>query len=98
MVRLVKDLDNEIEGKDILIVEDIVDSGVTLKYLLQLLSPRNPASLKICTLLNKWERRTTDIPVDYIGFDIENKYVFGYGLDIDERYRNLPYIATAKTS
>lgn len=98
VVRLVKDLDNEIEGKDILIVEDIVDSGVTLKYLLQLLSPRNPASLKICTLLNKWERRTTDIPVDYIGFDIENKYVFGYGLDIDERYRNLPYIATAKTS
>lgn len=98
VVRLVKDLDNEIEGKDVLIVEDIVDSGVTLKYLLQLLSPRNPASLKICTLLNKWERRTTNIPVDYIGFDIENKYVFGYGLDIDEHYRNLPYIATAKTS
>lgn len=98
VVRLVKDLDNEIEGKDILIVEDIVDSGVTLKYLLQLLSPRNPSSLKICTLLNKWERRTTDIPVDYIGFDIENKYVFGYGLDIDENYRNLPYIAIAKSS
>ncbi len=92
VVRIVKDLDEPIENKHILIVEDIIDSGATLSYLIQLLEPRNPASLKICTLLNKWERRTVDIPVDYIGFDIEDEFVFGYGLDLDERYRNLPYV------
>lgn len=97
VVRIVKDLDEPIEGKDILIVEDIIDSGVTLSYLMQLLQPRNPASLKICTLLNKYERRTTDIPVDYVGFDIENKYVFGYGLDLDEVHRNLPFIGVVNT-
>lgn len=96
VVRIVKDLDNSIEGKDILIVEDIIDSGGTLGYLVQLLSPRNPASLKICTLLNKWERRTTDIPVDYIGFDIADEFVFGYGLDLDEQYRNLPYVGVVR--
>jgi hypoxanthine phosphoribosyltransferase len=96
VVRLVKDLDEPIEGKDVLIVEDIIDSGVTLSYLLQLLKPRNPSSLKICTLLNKWQRRKTDIPVDYIGFNIEDKYVFGYGLDLDELYRNLPYVGVVK--
>jgi len=96
VVRIVKDLDEPIEGKHILIVEDIIDSGVTLSYLLQLLQPRNPASLKICTLLNKWQRRTVDIPVDYVGFDIEDKFVFGFGLDLDERYRNLPYVGVAK--
>lgn len=96
VVRLVKDLDRPIAGKDILIIEDIIDSGFTLSYLLQLLRPRNPNSLKICTLLNKWERRKTDIPVDYIGFDIEDKFVVGYGLDVDEMYRNLPYIAFIK--
>ncbi len=92
VVRIVKDLDEPIENKHILIVEDIIDSGVTLNYLIQLLEPRNPASLKICTLLNKWQRRTVDIPVDYVGFDIEDEFVFGYGLDLDERYRNLPYV------
>ncbi|OQY26507.1 MAG: hypoxanthine phosphoribosyltransferase [Anaerolineaceae bacterium 4572_5.2] len=97
VVRLVKDLDEPVQDKHVLIVEDIIDSGVTLGYLVQLLSPRNPASLKICTLLNKWERRTTDIPVDYVGFDIEDKFVFGYGLDIDELYRNLTYIGVVKT-
>jgi len=92
VVRIVKDLDEPIENKHILIVEDIIDSGATLSYLVQLLSPRNPASLKICTLLNKWERRTVEIPVDYVGFDIKDEFVFGYGLDLDEKYRNLPYI------
>jgi len=92
VVRIVKDLDEPIENKHILIVEDIIDSGATLNYLIQLLEPRNPASLKICTLLNKWQRRTVDIPVDYVGFDIEDEFVFGYGLDLDERYRNLPYV------
>jgi len=96
VVRIVKDLEDSIEGKNILIVEDIIDSGVTLSYLVQLLSPRNPASLKICTLLNKWERRTTEIPVDYIGFDIADEFVFGNGLDLDEQYRNLPYIGVVK--
>ena len=97
VVRLVKDLDDPIAGKDILIVEDIIDSGHTLSYVVQLLSPRGPASLRICTLLNKWERRTADIPVDYIGFDIEDKFVFGYGLDLDEKYRNVPFIGVFKT-
>lgn len=92
VVRIVKDLDGPIENKHILIVEDIIDSGVTLSYLVQLLAPRNPASLKICTLLNKWERRTVDIPVDYVGFDIADEFVFGFGLDLDEKFRNLPYI------
>lgn len=98
VVRLVKDLDEPIKDKHILIVEDIIDSGFTLSYLLQLLSPRNPASLKICTLLNKFERRKADITVDYVGFDIADKYVFGYGLDLDELFRNLPYIGVAKTT
>ncbi len=96
VVRIVKDLEGPIENKHILIVEDIIDSGVTLSYLIQLLKPRNPASLKICTLLNKWQRRTTDIPVDYIGFDIPDEFVFGYGLDLDEQYRNLPYVGVVK--
>ncbi len=98
VVRIVKDLDGPIDGKHILIVEDIIDSGVTLSYLVQLLSPRNPASLKICTLLNKWERRTVDIPVDYVGFDIADEFVFGYGLDLDEKYRNLPYVGVVNQS
>lgn len=98
VVRIVKDLDGPIENKHILIVEDIIDSGVTLSYLVQLLSPRNPASLKICTLLNKWERRTVDIPVDYVGFDIPDEFVFGYGLDLDEKFRNLPYVGVVNQS
>jgi len=98
VVRIVKDLDGPIENKHILIVEDIIDSGITLSYLVQLLSPRNPASLKICTLLNKWECRTVDIPVDYVGFDIPDEFVFGYGLDLDEKFRNLPYVGVVNQS
>jgi hypoxanthine phosphoribosyltransferase len=89
-------LDEPIGGKDILIVEDIIDTGYTLSYLLQLLQARSPASIRICTLLSKPSRRIKDIPVDYIGFDIEDKYVFGYGLDLDQAYRNLPFIGVAK--
>ena len=96
IVRLIKDLEESVEGKSLLIVEDIIDSGHTLHYLLQILQAHNPASLKICTLLSKSARREVDIPVDYIGFDIEDKYVFGYGLDMDEVFRNLPFIGTVK--
>lgn len=96
VVRLIKDLEVAVTGKNLLIVEDIIDTGHTLSYLLQLFQAREPASLKICTLLNKSARREVDIPVDYIGFDIEDKYVFGYGLDMDEVFRNLPFIGTVK--
>lgn len=96
VVRILKDLDEPVIDKNILIVEDIIDSGLTLNYLTQLLRERGPASLKICTLLNKSTRRLIDIPVDYIGFDIDDKYVFGYGLDMDEVYRNLPFVGTVK--
>lgn len=95
VVRLIKDLDKPIEDKNILLVEDIIDTGYTLSYLIRLLEPRRPASLQICTLLNKAERRQIDIPVHYVGFDIPNEFVVGYGLDIDEKLRNLPYIAIA---
>jgi hypoxanthine phosphoribosyltransferase len=96
VVRLLKDLDNPIAGRNVLIVEDIIDSGRTLDYLTRILRARGPASLRICTLLNKRERREVDIPVDYVGFDIPNKFVFGYGLDLDEIYRNLPFVAVLK--
>ena len=96
VVRLVKDLEEPVTGKNLLIVEDIIDTGHTLSYLLQLFQAREPASLKICTLLNKSARREVEIPVDYIGFDIEDKYVFGYGLDMDETFRNLPFVGTVK--
>ena len=96
VVRILKDLEEPIAGKDILIVEDIIDTGYTLAYLLQLLQARSPASLRICTLLSKPSRRIKDIPVDYVGFDIEDKYVFGYGLDLDQVFRNLPFIGIAK--
>lgn len=96
VVRIIKDLDNSIEGKNILIVEDIVDSGLTLSYLADYLRARNPDSLKICVLLNKPERRTSDVAVDYLGFDIPDKFVVGYGLDYAEVYRNLPYIGVLK--
>ncbi|MBO8137161.1 MAG: hypoxanthine phosphoribosyltransferase [Desulfotomaculum sp.] len=95
-VRILKDLDKSIEGKHVLIVEDIVDTGLTLKYLVENLKSRNPESLKICTLLDKPDRRTVDVQVDYTGFTIPNEFVVGYGLDFDERYRNLPYIAVLK--
>src|SRR3712207_6711183 len=92
VVRVLKDLDTDIGGRHVLIVEDIVDSGLTLAYLRASLQRRNPASLRICALLNKPERREATVHVDYIGFDIPNEFVVGYGLDYAERYRNLRYI------
>ncbi len=92
VVRIVKDLDQSLEGKDVLLVEDIVDSGRTLSYLMPLLRDRGPASLKLTTLLDKPDRRETDVSVDYTGFVIPDKFVVGYGLDYDQKYRNLPYI------
>jgi len=91
-VKIVKDLDEPIEGKDVLIVEDIIDSGNTLSYLIDLLNSRKAKSIKICTLLDKPDRRVTDVTVDYVGFSIPDKFVVGYGLDYAQKYRNLPYI------
>jgi hypoxanthine phosphoribosyltransferase len=91
-VRITLDLNINISEWDVILVEDIIDSGHTLKSVLDLLSLRNPRSLKVCTLLDKAERREVDIPVNYVGFSIPNKFVFGYGLDIDDFYRNLPFI------
>jgi hypoxanthine phosphoribosyltransferase len=96
VVRMLKDLDTDLAGRNVLIIEDIIDSGLTLAYLRSQLLRRSPASLRICTLLNKPERRTADVPVDYLGFDIPNEFVVGYGLDYAERYRNLPYIGVLK--
>ena len=96
VVRIVKDLDEPLEGKDVLVVEDIVDSGRTLSYLLELLRDRGPASVKLCTLLGKPERRVVDVHVDYTGFEIPDEFVVGYGLDYDQRYRNLPYIGVVR--
>lgn len=96
VVRIVKDLDEPLEGKDVLVVEDIVDSGRTLSYLLELLRDRGPASVKLCTLLDKPERRVVDVHVDYTGFEIPDEFVVGYGLDYDQRYRNLPYIGVVR--
>lgn len=96
VVRILKDLDMSIEGRNILIVEDIVDSGLTLSYLADYLRKRNPASLKICALLNKPDRRSSDVQIDYQGFDIPDKFVVGYGLDYAELYRNLPFIGVLK--
>ena len=92
VVKIVKDLDEAIQGKDVLVVEDIVDSGRTLSYLMEMLRDRKPASLKLCTLLDKPDRRVIDVPVDYTGFQIPDEFVVGYGLDYDQKYRNLPYI------
>jgi len=96
VVRILKDLDKPIDGRNVLIVEDIIDTGYTLDYLTRILREREPASLRVCTLLNKQERRQVDIIVDYIGFNIPNKFVIGYGLDFDEHYRNLPFIGVLK--
>ncbi len=93
VVKIVKDLDESIEDKDVIIVEDIIDSGRTLSYLVQILKDRSPRSLKICTLLDKPERRVVDVHVDYVGFSIPDEFVVGYGLDYKQLYRNLPYIA-----
>ena len=93
VVRILKDLDIPIEGREVLIVEDIVDSGLTLSYLLRTLKARNPQSLEVCALLTKPERRKVDLPIRYVGFEIPNRFAIGYGLDHGERYRNLPYVA-----
>jgi hypoxanthine phosphoribosyltransferase len=93
VVRILKDLDAAIEGRDVLIVEDIVDSGLTLSYLFRMLRARGPASLEVCALLTKPERREIDLPIRYVGFEIPNRFAIGYGLDYAERYRNLPYVA-----
>jgi hypoxanthine phosphoribosyltransferase len=94
VVRILKDLDAAIEGRDVLIVEDIVDSGLTLQYLLDTLRSRNPRTLEVCALLSKSEARLIEVPVRYIGIEIPNEFVVGYGLDYQERYRGLPYVAT----
>ncbi|MGE5481919.1 MAG: hypoxanthine phosphoribosyltransferase [Bacteroidota bacterium] len=96
VVRILKDLDHPIEGQHILIVEDIVDSGLTLRYLIENLRSRRPASLRVCTLLDKPARRTVECNIDYNGFQIPDRFVVGYGLDYNERYRNLPYIGVLK--
>jgi hypoxanthine phosphoribosyltransferase len=93
VVRILKDLDIAIEGREVLIVEDIVDSGLTLQYLMRSLSARNPASLEVCALLTKPERRKVDLPIRFVGFEIPDRFAIGYGLDHAERYRNLPYVA-----
>jgi hypoxanthine phosphoribosyltransferase len=92
VVRILKDLDINIEGRDVLVVEDIIDSGLTLSYLMRNLEAREPASLEVCALMTKPERREIEVPVRYVGFEIPNRFVIGYGLDFAERYRNLPYV------
>jgi hypoxanthine phosphoribosyltransferase len=94
VVRILKDLDAPLEGRNVLIVEDIVDSGLTLQYLMRTLQARGPASIEVCALLTKPERRKVDAPARYVGFEIPDKFAIGYGLDYAERYRNLPYVAT----
>ena len=96
IVKIVKDLDEPIIDRNVIIIEDIIDSGRTLSYLKKLLAQRNPKSLKICTLLDKPDRRVVDVPVEYVGFQIEDKFVVGYGLDYDQQYRNLPYIGVVE--
>ena len=96
VVKIAKDLDEALEGKDVLVVEDIIDSGRTLYYLLDILAKRHPNSMKLCTLLDKPERRVRDVTVDYVGFEIPDEFVVGYGLDYDQKYRNLPYIGVVE--
>jgi hypoxanthine phosphoribosyltransferase len=96
VVRILKDLDEDVEGKHVLVVEDIIDSGLTLNYLLDNLKSRKPASIKLCTLLNKPERRKVNVNIDYNGFDVPDYFVIGYGLDYAEKYRNLPFIGILK--
>ena len=92
-VKVITELTEDVKGKDLLLVEDIVDSGLTVQYLIKTLAKYRPKSIKVCTLLSKPERRKIDVPLDYIGFKIPNKYVVGYGLDYQQKYRNLPYLA-----
>jgi hypoxanthine phosphoribosyltransferase len=94
VVRILKDLDRDITGRNVLIVEDIIDSGLTLSWLMSNLSSRGPASVEVCTLLRKPEAAQVDVPVRYVGFNIPNEFVIGYGLDYDERYRNVPFVGT----
>jgi hypoxanthine phosphoribosyltransferase len=96
VVRIIKDLDINIEGRNVLIVEDIVDTGLTLSYMREILLTRSPASLRICCLLDKREARKTDVPLDYVGFEIPSRFVVGYGLDYAEIYRNLPFVGVLK--
>jgi len=96
VVRIIKDLDESIKDKDVILVEDIVDSGRTLSYLLEVLRSRKPRSLRLCTLLDKPERRVVEVKVDYTGFQVPDEFVVGYGLDYDQKYRNLPYIGVVE--
>ena len=96
LVRIIKDLSASIAGEDVLLVEDIIDTGLTLNYLVRYLRGKNPASLRICTLLDKPARRLVDIPVDYVGFEIPDQFVVGYGLDYSERYRNLRFVGVLR--
>lgn len=99
VVKIVKDLDQPLEGKEVIIVEDIIDSGRTLNYLMQILKERHPQSMRLCTLLDKPERRVVpDVQVDYVGFEIPDEFVVGYGLDYDQKYRNLPFIGVVSLS
>lgn len=96
VVKIAKDLDETLEGKDVLVVEDIIDSGRTLYYLLEILKKRHPNSMRLCTLLDKPDRRVRDVSVDYVGFEIPDEFVVGYGLDYAQKYRNLPYIGVVE--
>ena len=96
LVKIVKDLDQDLSGKDLLIVEDILDTGITLSHLVPMLKLRNPASVRLCTILIKPSRRKADIEPDYLGFEVPDEFVVGYGLDYDEKYRNLPYVGVLK--
>ena len=96
VVKIVKDLDEPLRGKDVIVIEDIEDSGRTLSYLIELLRDRQPASVSLCTLLDKPDRRVVDVDVDYTGFQIPDEFVVGYGLDYDQKYRNLPYIGVVE--
>lgn len=96
VVKIIKDLDDSLDGKEVLIVEDIIDSGRTLNYLIDILGKRNPNSITLCTLLDKPERRVVDVDVKYVGFAIPDEFVIGYGLDYDQKYRNLPYIGVVE--
>jgi hypoxanthine phosphoribosyltransferase len=97
-VRIIKDLSNPIQGRHVIVVEDIIDTGLTLNYLLRYLADKRPASISIVCLLDKPARRLAEIPIDYVGFTIPDRFVIGYGLDYDERYRNLPYVGVLKPS
>ncbi|MEE8347321.1 MAG: hypoxanthine phosphoribosyltransferase, partial [Dehalococcoidia bacterium] len=95
-VRILKDLDENIKGRDVILVEDIVDTGMTLNHLLEYLQSKRPATLKVCTLLDKQARRIANVPLDYVGFEIPDEYIVGYGLDFRQRFRNLPFIGVLK--